>query len=261
MPSSQRMIRSTAIVSNIVSLPASSRRPGGNALDVVLDSSNACATHQPITVSRVGGLLLLMCVIVALGSVPSRAQAQEQDGEARVNRTAAVSLFLAGAGAGLAAHEGGHLLFAAIFDADPRLRHVEFHGIPFFAITHDAGLSRRREFTIASAGFWAQHVGSEWLLTARPRLRRERAPLAKGLLGFNILASVAYAGAAFARTGPEERDTRGIARGARLGERWVGAIVLAPAVLDGWRYLDPDARWAVWTSRAVKMAGVLLLLR
>ena len=41
----------------------------------------------------------------------------------------------------------------------------------------------------------------------------------------------------------------------------LGAIVLAPAVLDAWRYLDPGARWAVWLSRAVKIGGVLLVFR
>ena len=30
-------------------------------------------------------------------------------------------------------------------------------------------------------------------------------------------------------------------------------MILAPAVLDGWRYFHPDAKWAVWTSRAVKV--------
>ena len=76
-----------------------------------------------------------------------------------------------------------------------------------------------------------------------------------------MLTSVGYAGAAFARTGPLERDTRGMAAAAHIREPWIGGIVLAPAVLDGWRYFDPDARWPVWASRAAKIGGVLLLLR
>ena len=110
--------------------------------------------------------------------------------------------FLGGAAIALAAHEAGHLLFAVLFDAAPGLGKVDFHGIPFFALTHRSGLSPAREFTISSAGFWVQHAGNEWLLTRRPRLRHERAPLLKGLFAFNILASVAYSGAAFARIGP-----------------------------------------------------------
>ena len=67
-----------------------------------------------------------------------------------------------------AAHESGHLVFDLLFDADPGIDKVDFHGIPFFAITHRSGLSPRREFMISSAGFWVQHAGSEWLLTRRP---------------------------------------------------------------------------------------------
>jgi hypothetical protein len=109
-----------------------------------------------------------------------------------------------------------------------------------------------------------QHAVNEWLLTSRPQLRDARAPFAKGVLAFNVLASMAYGGAAMARAGPTERDTRGMA--ASLGahgvdERAIAALVLAPAVLDAWRYLDPDARWAVWASRAVKAGLVLLVIR
>jgi hypothetical protein len=86
-------------------------------------------------------------------------------------------------------------------------------------------------------------------------------PVAEGVLAFNVATSAAYAGAAFARTGPYERDTRGIAHSARIDERWVGAMILAPAVLDAWRYFDPDAKWPVWASRGVKAGMFLLLLR
>ena len=169
--------------------------------------------------------------------------------------------FLAGATVGLLAHEGGHLIFDGIFDAEPEFKRVEFHGIPFFAIRHKPGLPPRQEFAISSAGFWVQHATNEWILTKRPQLRSERAPFAKGLIAFNLGASAAYAFAAFARTGPDERDTRGMALSSRIDEPWIGAVVLAPAILDAWRYLDPDARWVVWASRAVKVGSVLLILR
>jgi hypothetical protein len=106
-----------------------------------------------------------------------------------------------------------------------------------------------------------QHATNEWLLSRRPNLRQARAPFAKGLFAFNVLASVAYAGTAFAKTGPAERDTRGMAASSRIDERWIGGLVLAPAVLDGWRFYHPEARWAVWTSRAVKVGMVLLVVR
>jgi hypothetical protein len=169
--------------------------------------------------------------------------------------------FLAGALTGLVAHESGHLALDVAFDANPRVKRVEFHGIPFFAIAHRGDLSPRRELAVSSIGFWIQHAGSEWILTRDPDLRAQRAPMRKGIIAFNVLTSAGYAGAAFARTGPAERDTRGIARSARIDERWVGAVLLVPAALDAWRYFDPDAKWPVWMSRAAKVGMVLLLVK
>ena len=169
--------------------------------------------------------------------------------------------FLAGAALGLAMHEGGHLVFDTVFDANPRIIGVRFGPVPFFAITHRGDLSPRREFTISSAGFWVQGLSSEWLLTKDPSLRAAHAPLAKGVLAFNVVNSAGYAFVAFARAGPFERDTRGIAESGGLDERAVGALVLAPAVLDAIRYFRPEARWAKWASRAAKVGSVLLVIK
>jgi hypothetical protein len=177
------------------------------------------------------------------------------------HRATAAGAFLAGAGLALAAHEGGHLLFDGIFNAHPGIKKVSFHGLPFFAITHDPGLSPRREFIIDSAGFWVQEATNEVILTRRPGLRRERDPFVKCVFAFNVLASVAYAGAAFARTGPPERDTRGMADSLRWKEPAIGALILLPALLDAFRYYHPDARWATWGSRAAKAGSVVLILR
>jgi hypothetical protein len=176
-------------------------------------------------------------------------------------KTSRAGWFLAGAAAGLGTHESGHLLFDGIFKADPGIKKVSFHGLPFFAITHKSGLSPRREFVIDSAGFWVQEATNEILLTRRPNLRRERAPFAKGVLAFNILASASYAGAAFARTGPVERDTRGMAASLGWKEPYVGLLILVPAVLDAFRFYHPEARWAAWGSRASKIGGVVLIAR
>jgi hypothetical protein len=169
--------------------------------------------------------------------------------------------FLAGGALALAMHESGHLVFDAAFDAQPRIEAVHFGPLPFFAIAHRGDLSPRREFAVSSAGFWVQEASSEWLLTRRPSLRTEHAPLAKGLLAFNVLNSVGYGFVAFARAGPFERDTRGMADSIGVDERAIGAMVLAPAVLDAYRYFNPDARWAAWASRAVKAGSVLLMVR
>jgi len=206
---------------------------------------------------RVPVYLAAIAVIVSAGA----AEAQQNDAAAPVNRKAAFGKFLAGAAIGFGAHETGHVIFDVLFDAEPGIDKVDFHGIPFFAITHRSDVSPKQEFAISSAGFWVQHAGSEWLLTKRPQLHREHAPFAKGVLAFNVLASTAYAGAAFAQTGPAERDTRGMAVASGIPEPWIGALILTPAVMDAWRYYDPDARWPVWVSRSLKIAGVLLILK
>jgi hypothetical protein len=191
-----------------------------------------------------------------------RAQAQPetlpQRDQSAVKRIAS---FLTGGATGLGTHEAGHVIADLAFGETPGLRSVDFHGVPFFAITHGGGLPRRQEFTISSAGFWVQHAENEWLLHRRPNLRHERGAFAKGLFAFNVLASAAYAGAAFGKTGPEERDTRGMAGSARIDERAIGAMVLAPAVLDAWRYFHPETRWAVWASRGVKIGMLVLVAR
>ena len=212
-----------------------------------------------------GRHLRILALTGTLGALwAGSAVAQEDSGRdapSTERRSVTAVKFLAGAALGLAAHEGGHLVFDGIFDADPRLARVDFHGIPFFAITHRPDLPRRQELAISSAGFWVQHAGNEWILSRRPGIRRARAPVAKGVLAFNILASAAYAGAALARTGPPERDTFGMAEGSRTDERVIGALVLTPAVLDAWRYYRPNNRWLKWASRSVKVGMVILAVR
>jgi hypothetical protein len=226
--------------------------------------SNVYATVQTAHSPKFRRLVIAVIfgVIVApRGASGQAADAATASSPSGTQRAKTVGLFVAGGAIGLGAHEAGHLLFDALFDADPGIRRVSFHGIPFFAITHRSDLTPGQEFAISSAGFWVQHLGSEWVLTKKPRLREERAPLLKGLLAFNVLASGAYAGAAFFKTGPSERDTRGMAVSADLDERWIGVAVLAPAVFDSWRYFRPESRAAVWMSRAAKVGGVLLTVR
>src|SRR5262245_32024762 len=95
--------------------------------------------------------------------------------------------FVAGGLVGLAMHESGHLVFDAVFDAQPHLQRVQFGPFPFFAIAHRGDLSPRREFTISSAGFWVQGATDEWLLARRPQLRHDRAWTLNGMFAFNVL--------------------------------------------------------------------------
>lgn len=203
--------------------------------------------------------VLWLVVLQALGAgIASAQEPAPRPDEAPLESRAARGLsFVGGAAAGFLAHEGGHLLFDVAFGADPGVSRVSFAGIPFFAITHDAAVTPQQEYVISSAGFWAQHATSEWILSTHPSLRREREPFLKGWLAWNVIASTAYSTAAFGRFGPAERDTRGMAQSLGIAEPWVGGMILAPAVLDAWRYAHPDARWAKWTSRAVKVGLVV----
>ncbi len=192
------------------------------------------------------------CVTAALAcmllmALPNNAAAQE------------TWKFLGGAAAALGMHEGGHVIMDEVFGASPGLKKVSFGPFPFFAITHQP-VPPAREFAISSAGFWVQHATDEVILSRSPYVRESRAPWIRGMLAFNVLTSVAYAGAAFARTGPAERDTRGMAVSADVAEPVVGALVLAPAVFDAVRYYRPRAKWAAWASRAAKIGGALLII-
>jgi len=189
-------------------------------------------------------------VFVALCCAPPSVSAQTID----------VVRFFAGAALGLGFHESAHLIADEAFGADPGVRKVSAAFIPFFAITHEP-VTPTKEFIISSAGFWAQDVGNDIVLSRHPQLRQEHAPLLKGLLAFNVVTSVIYSGAAFARRGPAERDTRGIALSADVDEPWIGVTVLAPAVLDAARYYRPNSRALRWASRAAKVGGALLIFK
>ena len=207
-----------------------------------------------------GGLAWLVAVLAVV--LPSVAFAQQSAPPSRTALLKRTGIFLGGAAAGLGIHESGHVLFGAALGAHPSVVRINYGGVPFFAIHHD-DVPRRREFVISSAGFWMQHAGSEWLLSTRPRLRQERAPFAKGVFAFNLGTSFVYAASAFGRLGPPERDPRGIA--ASLGRRGVpepvvGGLVLAPALLDWYRYKHADPRAARWASRGAKLAAVFLTL-
>jgi hypothetical protein len=215
---------------------------------------------------RAGAIALLsvLCAVTATAQDSAAAPPQQDEHPA-----ADIVKFVGGGVLALALHESGHLIFDGIFDAQPRLEAIHFGPFPFFAVTHRTGMPPRQEFMISSAGFWMQESTDEWLLTRRwcrdtaggCSLRDDRSWLPKGMLAFNVLNSVGYAMVAFAKAGPSERDTRGMADSIGVDERTIGIVVLAPAVIDAYRYFRPDSRMAVWLSRGVKIGSVLLVLR
>jgi len=209
-------------------------------------------------------LLSSLCAVTASAQDSAGATPQQNEHPA-----ADTVKFVGGAVLALALHEGGHLIFDGIFDAQPRLEAIRFGPVPFFAVTHRSGMPPRQEFTISSAGFWVQESTDEWLLTRRwcrdtaagCSLRGDRSWLPKGMFAFNVLNSVGYAMVAFAKAGPTERDTRGMVDSIGVDERSIGVVILAPALLDAYRYFRPDSRVAVWLSRGVKIGSVLLVMR
>ena len=135
----------------------------------------------------------------------SPAFAQEESGASKFGRV------LLGGAAGLGLHEAGHLVANWAFEEKVTVKKVDYKGIPFFALSHAPDLSPRREYVVSSAGFWAQYLYSEQILTHHPNLKNEQSPFRKGMLTFHVVTSLVYSGAAFGKTGPIERDTRGMA--------------------------------------------------
>ena len=198
---------------------------------------------------------MTLCALLMLAVSAPPALAQDESAASRFGKV------LLGGAAGLGLHEGGHLIANWAFEEKVRIKKVDYKGIPFFALSHAPDLSPRREYVVSSAGFWTQYLYSEQILTHHPNLKEEASPFRKGMLTFHVVTSLVYSGAAFGKTGPVERDTRGMASSRRLDERWIGALVLAPALLDMYRYFNPDARWAAWTSRGMKVGSVALVIR
>src|SRR5215471_7226746 len=128
----------------------------------------SCSRHSPrrrtcrssnmnAALCRSCRIALIACLLVFTARSGS-AQEPADPPPAQPSENAAVDTvkFLAGGAVGFVMHETGHLIFDAIFDADPYIKRVHLGPIPFFAISHRGDMSPRREFTISSAGFWMQ---------------------------------------------------------------------------------------------------------
>ena len=166
--------------------------------------------------------------------------------------------FFTGAFAAFAGHESGHLVTNSALNTHLYTMPVHYGPIPFFTIQPGRPLTRHEHYITASAGFSAQHIINEWVLSTHPNLIRENEPTLKGLTSFNFWLSVGYAATAFAKSGPQERDTKGMADALGCNERWVGAMILVPTALDTYRYKHPESKWAPTASRLSKLAIILL---
>ena len=174
-------------------------------------------------------------------------------------RSCSACSFVLGVGLGFVAHESGHLLANGVLDTDMYFKKVTAAGLPFFAIAHREVLSQRQEFAVSAAGFLAQFASVEWVITRTPQLRRRPASVSKGVLAFHLGTSAMYGIAGLGHLGPLERDTRGMATSLGIDEQWVGVAVLAPAILDTYRYFRPSSKWARWASRISKIVILIPL--
>jgi hypothetical protein len=161
--------------------------------------------------------------------------------------------YFAGAFVGLLGHESGHLLANWALDDDPWFKRVDFASIPWFTIEPGRKLDDREHYFTASAGFNAQFLVNEWLLTTRPNLAQEDDPFRKGVAQFNFWLGMGYVATALAGYGPEQRDIKGMADSLGWSEECMALTVLTPTLLDAYRYKHPDARWARDASRLSKL--------
>jgi hypothetical protein len=180
-------------------------------------------------------------------------QTSERDAH-RIKRWAgSPTKFSTGAFVALLGHESGHLIANYSLDTQPFAKSVHYGPIPFFTIEPGRPLTPHEHYITASAGFNAQHIINEYLLARRPDLRNQNEPFLKGMVTFNFWLTVGYAATAFAGSGPEERDTKGMADSLGWSEESIGALILVPTALDTYRYKHPDAKWAKTASRLSKL--------
>ncbi|MCE5313666.1 MAG: hypothetical protein ABFD49_01255 [Armatimonadota bacterium] len=170
------------------------------------------------------------------------------------------SKFFQGAAIGFLGHESGHLIANCALNTHLYLKSVNYGPIPFFTIEPGKPLNHREHYITASAGFNAQNIINECILTQHPNLSAEDEPTLKGIASFNFWLAAGYAASAFTKTGPDERDTKGMADSLGWNERWIGVMILVPTALDTYRYKHPDAKWAVTASRLSKLAMIALAL-
>lgn len=169
--------------------------------------------------------------------------------------------FLLGVLTGLAIHESGHFLMDEALGTSPFVEKVNADGFPFFALTYKKKVSKKEEYEIASAGFWTQNLMAEWILYKYPHVWKDAPNLAKGAFAFHIITSFIYSYAALTKSGPDERDTLGMADGLGIDERLVGAAILIPALLDLHRSIKPGSKLAIWSSRAFKISLILAVFK
>jgi hypothetical protein len=173
-----------------------------------------------------------------------------------------------GAASGFVGHELGHVVADLMTGHHPTFHTTKTGPFYFFAIQPCCGhLSNGELYFIASAGLTVNNLSSELILDIGPKLRSHHNPYLKGVLLVDIGLELGYAISGFLESKypnaiPAQSDVGSMARA--LGARpWqVGLTVMAPAVVDIYRYFVPSSAWAPWVSIESKlfMTGIVLPL-
>ncbi len=200
--------------------------------------------------SRLTTAVTVLALLTVLG--PRPAQAREGD----FRRFPDYLWLLLGAGAGLAVHEGGHLLFDAALDTRPKVVEVKLGPFPFFAIEPTRIRNNQQRYAIAQAGYLMENIYSEAILLADPHIREQRHAFLKGMLLFHVVLDAGYAITGFAGVGPPQSDVNTMSRGLGVPPWAIGIMLMVPALCDTYRYFVPESRWAPWVSLGGKLTMV-----
>ena len=190
-----------------------------------------------------------------LWTAPVQAHSEQITPEADFRQVKDWAWFFLGAASGFVAHEMGHMFTDFILGKSVNFVPVQLGPFPFFAIQPCCNLTRQEQYAVASAGFMVQYVNSELILWISPRIRSQRHAFLKGVLALDIGLSIGYAISAFLPDGiaPAQSDTGTMARALGIPQWQVGLMILAPAMVDIYRYLVPTSVWAPWVGVQSKL--------
>jgi len=146
------------------------------------------------------------------------------------------------------AHELGHVVADLAYGKSIEFVRTDLGPFPFFAIQPCCDATHEQEYVIASMGFHVQNAASELILWLAPRIRSQRRAYLKGALFFDVGLALGYAITAFAGIGPPQSDVNTMARGLGIPTWPIGIWLAVPAIMDVYRYLVPNSRWAPWLS-------------
>ncbi|MFT3700160.1 MAG: hypothetical protein QM831_43845 [Kofleriaceae bacterium] len=189
-----------------------------------------------------------------------------------IDDAATAGLFLAGGAVGFLAHESGHVAMNYALGNSPEVHGITTFGfIPFVAIAPalqcSGSVCLKRDGTplafgpsgkylIVTAGYDVQHLTTELLLTLTPRLRYDDAPFRKGLFTFDILLSVGYAVSDYLGVEDSHGDSLNAEQASGINRFVFATLLIAPAILDTYRYFNPKSKWAPWVSRGTKLGMI-----